>query len=120
MEIGYTLKKIREEKNISQQKVADYLDIPQRTYSNMESGKSKISCQHLYKLSSYFGFDLVEKLQTQCFILRQGKLPIQKKDIKTKDYYEKLIANYEKSIKQRDEMISSLIDRLKYLEKKHC
>ena len=43
MQIGSKLKRIRENKRMSQQEIAEFLDISQKTYSNIESDKSKPS-----------------------------------------------------------------------------
>lgn len=48
---------MREDKKISQQEIADFLEISQKTYSNMESGKSTPSVTQLANLSTLLDFD---------------------------------------------------------------
>lgn len=60
MEIGKHLRKKRNEKRFSQQEVADYLGISQRTYSNFESDKSTPSILQLKKISELLEFDFLK------------------------------------------------------------
>lgn len=50
LEISSYLAKIRKEKGFSQQKMADYLGVPQRTWANYESGRSDPPLNFLLKL----------------------------------------------------------------------
>lgn len=49
------LKKLRKERNISQQDVADYLHITRAAYTNIENGKRETDFNGLSKLAEYFG-----------------------------------------------------------------
>ena len=48
------LKELREDNDIKQQTVADYLHIRQNTYSQYESGKRQLSIDVLIKLSKFY------------------------------------------------------------------
>ncbi len=48
------LKELREDNDIKQQTVADYLHIKQNTYSQYESGKRQLSIDVLIKLSKFY------------------------------------------------------------------
>ena len=57
------LRKKRNEKRLSQQEVADYLGISQRTYSNFESDTTKPSIIKLVELSKILRFDFLKLFQ---------------------------------------------------------
>lgn len=48
------LKDIREDRDIKQQEVADYLHIRQNTYSQYENGRRQLPVDILIKLAAYF------------------------------------------------------------------
>ncbi|MFI3207287.1 MAG: helix-turn-helix transcriptional regulator [Clostridia bacterium] len=54
-EFAKRLKRIRLYKNLTQQKVADYLNITRSAYSYYESGTSEPSLKSLLKLSRFYG-----------------------------------------------------------------
>lgn len=45
--LGYRLRRIREEKGISQEAMADALGLSQSTVARIEAGKSKLAAQHV-------------------------------------------------------------------------
>ena len=49
------LKSLREQKGVSQQTVADYLEITRQAYSNYETGKREADYETLLKLGEFFG-----------------------------------------------------------------
>ena len=73
MKIGHKLKNKRENKRFSQQEVADYLNVSQRTYSNIESNKSEPSLTQLSKLATILEFNLLDMLQEQGLVFNQKK-----------------------------------------------
>ena len=48
------LKDIREDKDITQKTIADYLNIKQNTYSQYENGQRQIPIELLIKLAIYY------------------------------------------------------------------
>ncbi len=48
------LKDIREDKDITQKTIADYLNIKQNTYSQYENGQRQIPIELLIKLALYY------------------------------------------------------------------
>ena len=48
------LKSIREDRDIKQQEIANYLNLKQNTYSQYENGQRQIPVDILIKLSKYF------------------------------------------------------------------
>ena len=49
------IKKLRKEKGLSQQAIANYLQITRQAYSNYENGKREPDYEALLKLSEFFG-----------------------------------------------------------------
>lgn len=49
------LRDIREDKDITQKELADYLHIRQNTYSQYETGQRQLSMDTLVKLALFFG-----------------------------------------------------------------
>jgi transcriptional regulator with XRE-family HTH domain len=49
--IALKLRTLREEKNLSQQYMADNMDIAKNSYSQIELGKTKITLDSLYKIA---------------------------------------------------------------------
>ncbi|MCM1321631.1 MAG: LexA family transcriptional regulator [Bacteroides sp.] len=56
-ELSLFLANIRKEKGFTQQKMADWLGIPQRTWANYETGRSEPSLKLIIKLQNY-GYDI--------------------------------------------------------------
>ena len=54
---GATVKELRVQKGLTQEKLAEYIDVQMQTVSAIESGKSFISCEVLTKLSNFFEVD---------------------------------------------------------------
>ena len=71
MKIGNKLRVKRGNKKLSQQEVADYLHVSQRTYSNFESDKSEPSLTQLSKLAEVLEFNLLDMLQEQGVVFNQ-------------------------------------------------
>ncbi len=49
------LKDIREDRDITQKEIAEYLHIRQNTYSQYENGQRQLPIDALIKLAQYFG-----------------------------------------------------------------
>ena len=48
------IREIREDNQLTQQKIADLLNIGQRTYADYESGKTRIPVDNLMKLAKFY------------------------------------------------------------------
>ena len=48
------LKELREENNVSQKEIADFLNIKQNTYSQYETGKRQLPIDVLIKLAKFY------------------------------------------------------------------
>ncbi len=53
-----TIKKIREEKSLTQQQVAELVNMHRFNYSKVESGERDLSIEAISKVSKYFGMTI--------------------------------------------------------------
>ncbi|MCL2329424.1 MAG: helix-turn-helix domain-containing protein [Bacteroidetes bacterium] len=60
MAIGNTLRKLRLQKNLSQQVVADTLNIDRRTYAAWEAGNQDIKSGFIPRIAEYFGVEIAD------------------------------------------------------------
>lgn len=58
MSIGQNIKKIREEKGLTQQSIAELIAMHRSNYSKIESGQRELSIDALHKISKYFGMSI--------------------------------------------------------------
>lgn len=54
---GAVVRALRVSRNLTQEKLAEYIEVQTQTISAIESGKSFISCEVLTNLSNYFEVD---------------------------------------------------------------
>jgi len=52
------IREIREDNTLTQQKVADLLNIGQRTYADYESGKTRIPIDNIMKLAKFYNVSM--------------------------------------------------------------
>ena len=118
--IGAKLKKIREQKRFSQKDIAVILGISQKTYSNIESDKSKIGIKQLAKLSEILNFDLFVLLQEYGITLNQSYNNFFDKNnmAMINDYHNKLIKQMELRLQEKDEIIRLLKEQLNLYKQK--
>jgi len=121
MMVGYKLKKVREDKRISQQELADYLNISQKTYSNFESCKSTPSLKQLCTLSIKLEFDLVEylkelgiKFNTSSQELPEILFTEKNENIKLLEHR---ISNYKLLLNSKDDIIELLKQKIEWIER---
>jgi len=57
-EVGRKVKKLRLEKDLSQEKLAEYVDMSREHISCIERGKHSVTIETLYKLAKYFEVDI--------------------------------------------------------------
>ena len=58
MKYNERIREIREDNSMTQQKVADLLNIGQRTYSDYESGKTRIPIDNLLILAKFYNVSM--------------------------------------------------------------
>ena len=61
--IGENIREIREKKGLSQEKLAEIMNISRTTISKIESGKFNCSVDYLSKFSWFLGFDVLFKVK---------------------------------------------------------
>lgn len=83
------IKEIRNERNLSQKEIADYLCINQSTYSKFELNKATIPIEILNKLSNYYNVSLDYLLK----ITNNPKIKIINKEINKKTSWRKFKKN---------------------------
>lgn len=49
---------LREDNNLTQQKIADFLNVGQRTYADYESGKTRIPLDSIIKLAEFYNVSM--------------------------------------------------------------
>lgn len=60
-ELGLRLREIREKKGLSQEQLADIMNVSRTTISKIESGKFNCSYDYIIKFSAVLDFDVVIK-----------------------------------------------------------
>lgn len=111
MEIGKKLRSLRTEKGFTQEKIADLLQMPQASYSNLENNKGKIDLKTIQKIAEIYEMDVLD-------ILKEDGLTINQNNNKGNNgiifnqLSEKLIEQYEIRLKEKDELIAELRKRL--------
>lgn len=63
MTLGKRLKTLRENRELSQENLADELKVSQSAYSKWESGQTDISYQTLCKIAEFYGTKVSELLE---------------------------------------------------------
>ena len=58
MAIGNKIRKLRIEKNIAQEKVADQLGVDRRTYAAWETEEQDIKSKYIPELANFFGVEI--------------------------------------------------------------
>ena len=81
-ELGNNIARYRKEKGISQEKLAEYMEISRQAVTKWESGTSKPSTENLLKLSELFGVEVehllsadIEKTKKTVADVSMGKAP---------------------------------------------
>lgn len=110
MNLGAPLKKIRINKKMSQQNIANHLNVSQKTYSNLENNKSSFSVSQLVMVSEVLNFNLFSFLKTEGLVINEN----------TKDLYnehpEELILRHEAQLERQREIARLLKYKISLLE----
>jgi transcriptional regulator with XRE-family HTH domain len=56
--VGKHIKRIREEKGISQEELAEYLNVSRQAVSNWERGKTEPDIETLHKIATFFDVNI--------------------------------------------------------------
>ncbi|WP_202702696.1 helix-turn-helix domain-containing protein [Flavobacterium sp. UGB4466] len=113
--IGENVRKIRVIKGYSQQYMADLLEISQAAYSDMETGKTKISFEKLQKISLALNLDMnyiVNFHESKLFSSNLNNLMTNKEEIND------LKTHFAKERELYKEQINTLKGEISYLRNK--
>ncbi len=109
IQVGKNIKKLREEKGLSQEAMADYLHISQSSYSRMEAGECNTWVNHIATLSDFFQIQPEDLLKTENTIIGNigtnhgvGYAEI------VNQLSERLIDQYEQRLSEKDQIINEL------------
>ena len=105
--VGAKIKRLRKEKGLSQEQVADYLHVSQSTYARIESGESCTWASYLEPISELFEIQPEELIKQDSVVINHD----QKGGggyIQINQLSEKLIEQFEKRIADKEQMIQLL------------
>lgn len=117
MKIGNRLRSLRAEKGFTQETLAELLDIPQATYSNLENDKGRLDLNLLEKLANVYGIDLLDLLNKDGFNFYNQKNKGGNNGLVINMLSEKIIEQFELRIKEKDAYINHLQNRINEIEK---
>lgn len=106
--VGNKLKKLRKNKNFSQEEMADYLNISQSAYARMENGESHSWASHINDICRIFEIAPEELVKREDIVINNnqqgggGSIQI------VNQLSEKLIEQYEERIKELKDVIADL------------
>ncbi len=112
MEIGKKLRSLRNEKGFTQEKIADLLQMPQASYSNLENNKGKIDLKTIQKIAEIYEIDVIDILKEESLAFYIQKNKGGNNALIINQLSEKLIEQYEIRLKEKDEIIAELRKRL--------
>lgn len=112
MEIGTRIRRLRTEKGFTQEKIADLLQMPQASYSNLENNKGKIDLKTIQKIAKIYQIDLIDILKEEEVTVNQNNKK-ENNNIIINHLSEKLIEQYEIRLKEKDEIIIELRKKMK-------
>lgn len=107
--VGNKLKKLRKNKNFSQEEMADYLNISQSAYARMESGESHSWASHINDICRIFEIAPEELVKSESVVINNNQQGGSSDNpIVIDQLSEKLIEQYEERIKELKEVIENL------------
>ena len=112
--IGQKIKTLRKQKGLSQEQVADSLHISQPTYARIERGEGCAWASYLEPISKFFDIKPEELLMQDKVIINNNQKGGTSNNamIINQELTDKLIEQYEKRIKDKDEIITMLKQQL--------
>lgn len=115
MSLGKKLKQARLNKNLSQDFMAEMLDVSQKTYSNFENNKTIPNFSQIEEISKILDISILDFLEdTEKYNFYQNNTGTNNGFV-VNNFSEKLIEQYELRIKKLEEenaYLKSLLDRM--------
>ncbi|MBS9525656.1 helix-turn-helix transcriptional regulator [Litoribacter alkaliphilus] len=112
---------LRESRDYSQEYVANILDMNQKTYSNLESGKTKLTLERINQLAEFYQVKPEYFLGDELPTINYNTGSYSRSIIGTKTYNEanesKSSELFERIIAEKDVQIDYLINELKEIKK---
>ncbi len=112
MSIGNNIKKYRTEKGLSQEKLANALNISSRTLQNYEADRTVPPLEILFKISYFLDVDIAKIDENNEKVIDDVRVLL---DIKKK--FDSDMAQSKKDIAEKSKVYVPLID---YVNRKHC
>lgn len=92
---GANLKKLRISRNLTQEQLAEFLDLQVQTISFIENGRSFVSSELFAKICNFFDVSLEKLVKPQFLEYSEGMESIKKEIIQLlSDCDEKILTNY--------------------------
>lgn len=111
--IGTKIKNLRENKNYSQEYVAQFINISQPTLARIEAGKSNTWVNYIESICKIFEIEVVDLLMPDHINVINKNVDTDKKEaVLTNDIFNKLINQYEENIEVKNNIIKDLRERL--------
>ncbi|MCF6308568.1 MAG: helix-turn-helix transcriptional regulator [Flavobacteriaceae bacterium] len=122
--VAKKIKKLRNQKKLSQEQVADYLHISQPTYARIENGESNSWANYILPICDLFEIQPEDLLKQESIIVNQnqqggnGAFIINQLSEKLIKQYEERIAEYKERLKEKDLLNVTLNEKLENLSLK--
>ncbi|EOZ91935.1 hypothetical protein A33Q_4028 [Indibacter alkaliphilus LW1] len=117
---------LRESRDYSQEYVANVLNINQKTYSNLESGKTKLTLDRIQQLSEFYHVKPDYFLSDELPVINYNTGPKSNSnsgyihnyinDQSTESLYERIISEKDQLIKEKDHQIGLLKEVIEILK----
>lgn len=121
--IGFNIRKIREQKGFSQEYMANVLNISQASYARMENEETKITVERLQKIAEILETSIIDFFNNDRYIIHNqnydsayGNAYVHNLTIENKEATEKLIASYEERIKEYQERLKEKDEQIALLK----
>lgn len=121
MELNYKIRALRLHYNLSQQHVADLLNICQKAYSKIETGGTVLTISRLEEIAKIYKIHLWELIliDFEVLIKKYNTNKISNNSIKTLSSFYYLIETYENKIRLLEDEINFLKKENQYLKTVH-
>ncbi|MDO4879924.1 MAG: helix-turn-helix transcriptional regulator [Capnocytophaga sp.] len=107
--VGEKIKKLRKSRNLSQEEVADFINVSQSTYARIESGTSNSWAGYILPICQLFNIPPEELLKSENIVIHNNNTSCQYSGgYVINQISEKLIEQYEKRISEKEEYIKFL------------
>ncbi|MDO5105055.1 helix-turn-helix domain-containing protein [Capnocytophaga sp.] len=125
--IGFNIRKVREQKGFSQEYVANQLNISQASYARLENEDTKVTVDRLFQIAKILETEISDffdenklNIQSQTYNAdAYGHGYVQYLVIESKETLNKLVESYQERLKEKDEQINLLKSLLEqYKDKK--